>query len=103
VVTRLRQLRFVSRSFLSNVKCVSEMQLFGRIRRQIFSHAVIGKKLAHYEILSHIGSGGMGDVYQATDTKLGDGKRFLVVTSGVLTSSSPPLTVVVNWNAGLKK
>jgi len=33
----------------------------------------------------------------------GDGKRFLVVTSGVLASSSPPLTVVVNWNAGLKK
>src|SRR5260370_26583737 len=32
---------------------------------------VIGTKLAHYEITSHIGSGGMGDVYQATDTKLG--------------------------------
>src|ERR1700751_644070 len=32
---------------------------------------MIGTKLAHYEILSHIGSGGMGDVYQATDTKLG--------------------------------
>src|SRR5262249_33758192 len=32
---------------------------------------MIGKKLAHYEITSHIGSGGMGDVYQATDTKLG--------------------------------
>src|SRR5262249_37529093 len=28
-------------------------------------------KLAHYEIASHLGSGGMGDVYQATDTKLG--------------------------------
>jgi serine/threonine protein kinase len=32
---------------------------------------MIGTKLAHYEITSHIGSGGMGDVYQATDTKLG--------------------------------
>jgi protein kinase-like protein/WD40 repeat protein len=32
---------------------------------------MIGTKLAHYEIGSHIGSGGMGDVYQATDTKLG--------------------------------
>jgi eukaryotic-like serine/threonine-protein kinase len=32
---------------------------------------MIGKKLAHYEITSHLGSGGMGDVYQATDTKLG--------------------------------
>src|SRR5262245_23588824 len=32
---------------------------------------MIGTKLAHYEITMHIGSGGMGDVYQATDTKLG--------------------------------
>jgi serine/threonine protein kinase len=32
---------------------------------------MIGTKLAHYEITSHIGSGGMGDVYQAADTKLG--------------------------------
>src|SRR5215475_4964711 len=31
---------------------------------------MIGTKLAHYEITSHVGSGGMGDVYQATDTKL---------------------------------
>src|SRR5689334_5063761 len=31
---------------------------------------MIGRKLAHYEITSHLGSGGMGDVYQATDTKL---------------------------------
>jgi eukaryotic-like serine/threonine-protein kinase len=33
-------------------------------------HHMIGTKLAHYEINSHLGSGGMGDVYQATDTKL---------------------------------
>src|SRR5499426_1360979 len=32
---------------------------------------MIGTKLSHYEITSHIGSGGMGEVYQATDTKLG--------------------------------
>jgi serine/threonine protein kinase len=32
---------------------------------------MIGTKLAHYQMTSHIGSGGMGDVYQATDTKLG--------------------------------
>ena len=32
---------------------------------------MIGTKLAHYEITAHIGSGGMGEVYQATDTKLG--------------------------------
>src|SRR5262249_62278616 len=32
-----------------------------------------------------------------------DGKRFLVVTIGADAVSSPPLNVVVNFNAGLKK
>jgi serine/threonine protein kinase len=32
---------------------------------------MIGSKLAHYEITSHLGTGGMGEVYQATDAKLG--------------------------------
>jgi serine/threonine protein kinase len=32
---------------------------------------MIGTKLAHYEITSHLGSGGMGEVYEATDSKLG--------------------------------
>src|SRR5262245_59618795 len=32
---------------------------------------MIGKKIAHFEIAAHVGSGGMGDVYQAMDVKLG--------------------------------
>jgi serine/threonine protein kinase len=32
---------------------------------------MIGTKVAHYEVTAHLGSGGVGDVYQATDTKLG--------------------------------
>jgi serine/threonine-protein kinase len=32
---------------------------------------MIDRRLGHYEITAHLGSGGMGDVYQATDTKLG--------------------------------
>jgi Tol biopolymer transport system component len=31
---------------------------------------MIGRRLAHYEITAHLGSGGMGEVYQATDSKL---------------------------------
>jgi serine/threonine protein kinase/Tol biopolymer transport system component len=33
--------------------------------------SMIGKSLVHYEISSEIGKGGMGEVYQAKDTKLG--------------------------------
>ena len=32
---------------------------------------MIGSKLAHFEVTALLGSGGMGEVYQATDTKLG--------------------------------
>jgi hypothetical protein len=32
---------------------------------------MIGTKFAHYEITSHLGSGGMGDGYQSTDSRLG--------------------------------
>lgn len=32
-----------------------------------------------------------------------DGKRFLIDTTGATGAASPPLTVVTNWNAGLKK
>jgi serine/threonine protein kinase len=33
--------------------------------------SMLGKTLVHYEITDQIGKGGMGEVYQAKDTKLG--------------------------------
>jgi len=35
------------------------------------AHSMIESRLAHYEITSHLGTGGMGEVYQALDSKLG--------------------------------
>ncbi len=32
---------------------------------------MIGKKIAHYSVTAKLGAGGMGEVYRATDTKLG--------------------------------
>ena len=49
---------------------------------------------------AHITPGGGGFEYDVT----GDGKRFLIATtSSPAPPPSPPLNVVVNWNAALKK
>ncbi len=32
---------------------------------------MIGRRLAHFTITAKLGEGGMGEVYRATDTKLG--------------------------------
>ena len=39
--------------------------------RRNLTISMIGTKLAHYEITSHLGTGGMGEVYEASDSKLG--------------------------------
>jgi serine/threonine protein kinase/Tol biopolymer transport system component len=52
---------------------------------------------------SHI-TGSTNAVFQYDYDVTADGKRFLVSTTGSAASASaPPLTVVVNWSAGLRK
>jgi hypothetical protein len=47
-------------------------------------------------------AGGTSEFFRYDVTS--DGRRFLVDTTGAAgAASSPPLTVVVNWKAGLKK
>ncbi len=48
---------------------------------------------------AHIRSTGVLFQYDVT----ADGKRFLINTTGADTASAPPLTVVTNWQAGVKK
>jgi Tol biopolymer transport system component len=43
---------------------------------------MIGKKLAHYEVIRHLGTGGMGEVYEATDLKLGRNVAIKVLPEG---------------------
>jgi hypothetical protein len=80
----------ISRLVLESVKCrlpsepfrslsllqKTVMRELGVLEALIFnllsdSRGSVGTKLAHFTIAAHLGSGGIGNVYQATDSKLG--------------------------------
>jgi serine/threonine protein kinase len=68
---------------------------------------MIGQTLAHYRVTAAIGAGGMGEVYRATDPKLGnddgrdydvtpDGQRFLLARRA--DRSDSPLIAVLGFD-----
>ena len=76
-----------------------------------------GTKLGPYEILAAAGSGGMGEVYRARDTRLNRIVAIKILPAHLSdrpaardrfeceakATSSPPITLITNWSADFNK
>jgi serine/threonine protein kinase len=53
----------------------------GLLESQLGEHTLIGRQIATYQIVALLGAGGMGEVYEARDTKLGRNVAIKVLPS----------------------
>ena len=57
---------------------------------------IVGSRLGHYDVTALIGEGGMGQVYQATDTKLNRQVALKILLGHCV--SDPDRLLALEWN-----
>ena len=60
----------------------------------------VGSRLGHYDVVALIGEGGMGQVYQATDTKLNRQVALKILPEAFTSDPDLPVTGVRPFQSG---
>ena len=83
-------------------KAADGKMMVARVRPIVGMKAPFQVDTPHALFYAHMARGARDVLYEYYVTP--DGKRFLVLTTNApAAASAPPLTVVVNWSAGIKK
>jgi len=83
-------------------KAADGKMMAARVRPIVGMKAPFQVDTPHALFYAHMARGARDVLYEYYVTP--DGKRFLVLTTNApAAASAPPLTVVVNWSAGIKK